>query len=697
MASQMLHFAPQAISGIRVKLWGDFAIEDAGSRSDRRPRGRKARALLAYLALHPGRQIRRDRLMALLWGDRPDEQARGSLRQALFELREFSHGDQPLLDVGRESVAISSDVLHTDIDGMKALAVAKDFDGLLAALPEPDETLLTNLDGVDRGFDDWLRIERIRQQEELVALIDDAAIGAAASGKTRSGRQLHRRLIEFAGEVPYLPATPTVSPAPPAGHPPAAAPSSGGWAGRKAVLAGLLVVTAAGAAVYAPLSMPRSTAGAADLRQEAYGLYASAKGMVRKRNSELKPAIEMLHRAVAIDPEFAPAWAELAIATGIDADAEKRLEAERYARRALAIDPNLAEAHAALGMIGEFRGPEAIRHLQRAAELDPHDAQIQFWLSNHYAVELQYGKRLAALRRAVAIDPYWPRAVNEAALAAWNMGYHDEALRYVRNLTRLDPAVALDCDYRIDLESGAYASIVRKIAEARQRQDFPAKADIKLGTVLLILGKTGPARLLLRQPPYQWAVASGDTISPTAFQQLEAGSREDWLSSTHYLSVAVQRLLADGRAAEIVALLDGGRGNLAMLSRPGADPSIIIELAPDVATALARVGREADAQAMIARADTLVKKASSQGPVPVQFLVAAARLRAVQGRNAEALSLLRAASERGWIYDPLIARPDIGDIYAFRQLRRSPAFEAIRNAQLDHIERERIAAGTVQI
>src|SRR5438477_159129 len=48
---------------------------------------RKSQALLAYLALPPGRAHPRDELAALLWGGIRDESARLSLRQALFGIR----------------------------------------------------------------------------------------------------------------------------------------------------------------------------------------------------------------------------------------------------------------------------------------------------------------------------------------------------------------------------------------------------------------------------------------------------------------------------------------------------------------------------------------------------------------------------------------------------------------------------------
>ena len=44
---------------------------------------RKVKTLLAYLVLHTGQSLSRDRLAALLWEDSDDTRARHSLRQAL--------------------------------------------------------------------------------------------------------------------------------------------------------------------------------------------------------------------------------------------------------------------------------------------------------------------------------------------------------------------------------------------------------------------------------------------------------------------------------------------------------------------------------------------------------------------------------------------------------------------------------------
>src|SRR5919197_3641319 len=50
------------------------------------PRGKKARAILGYLALAHGERVPRARLAAMLWDRVPEGQARSSFRQALREL-----------------------------------------------------------------------------------------------------------------------------------------------------------------------------------------------------------------------------------------------------------------------------------------------------------------------------------------------------------------------------------------------------------------------------------------------------------------------------------------------------------------------------------------------------------------------------------------------------------------------------------
>jgi len=70
---------------LRVHLLGDLRLDD-GRAPVALPKGRPPRALLAWLALHPGRHAR-GRVAAALWPDVLDESARASLRTALSALR----------------------------------------------------------------------------------------------------------------------------------------------------------------------------------------------------------------------------------------------------------------------------------------------------------------------------------------------------------------------------------------------------------------------------------------------------------------------------------------------------------------------------------------------------------------------------------------------------------------------------------
>src|SRR5262245_51283691 len=80
---------------LKLRLLGGFELESLQN-PDAAPAGRKVRALLACLALPPGASWPREKLMALLWSDRAEEQARASLRQALTELRQVLGEPSPL-------------------------------------------------------------------------------------------------------------------------------------------------------------------------------------------------------------------------------------------------------------------------------------------------------------------------------------------------------------------------------------------------------------------------------------------------------------------------------------------------------------------------------------------------------------------------------------------------------------------------
>ena len=88
---------------------------------------RKDRQLLAYLAVHHGQLLPRERLANLLWADRADAQARDSLRQSLAALRKAfrSVGLDPVkgdrVNVGLSCPDLSVDVMQFADGGAQQL------------------------------------------------------------------------------------------------------------------------------------------------------------------------------------------------------------------------------------------------------------------------------------------------------------------------------------------------------------------------------------------------------------------------------------------------------------------------------------------------------------------------------------------------------------------------------------------------
>jgi TolB-like protein/Tfp pilus assembly protein PilF len=180
---------------LQVRMLGGFEARlDAGA--ELALKGRKAQALLACLALSPGLARARDSLTGLLWSERADEQARGSLRQALAELRRALDGAEPApLDAGRESVTLVRQAVDSDVADLERLAAAGDPDSLARAVALYRGELLEGFGAVDPAFEDWLAGERARldalAQEVMGRLLDHLT----AAGETERAIDLARRLL----------------------------------------------------------------------------------------------------------------------------------------------------------------------------------------------------------------------------------------------------------------------------------------------------------------------------------------------------------------------------------------------------------------------------------------------------------------------------------------------------------------------
>jgi len=159
---------------LRVRVVGGLALTVDGE-ALQPPAGRPARALLGWLATHPGRHAR-GRVAAALWPDFSDESARANLRTALSALRDTlgTVAEAGLL-ADRQVVGLADPPeVVVDLNEFDALLQAGRALEALAALGEGE--VLSDLDF------DWVFRERDRVRELVSHAMAGLAADAASGG-----------------------------------------------------------------------------------------------------------------------------------------------------------------------------------------------------------------------------------------------------------------------------------------------------------------------------------------------------------------------------------------------------------------------------------------------------------------------------------------------------------------------------------
>src|ERR1700722_18836295 len=111
------------LSHVTLRLLGTFAIEaNVGRPLPISVHSKKARALLAYVAMKPDYRAKREELATLLWGDNPDAVARHSLRQCLISLRQDLGLASGILVVDREEIGLGTQLVAVDARQFTSLA-----------------------------------------------------------------------------------------------------------------------------------------------------------------------------------------------------------------------------------------------------------------------------------------------------------------------------------------------------------------------------------------------------------------------------------------------------------------------------------------------------------------------------------------------------------------------------------------------
>ncbi len=181
---------------------------------------------------------------------------------------------------------------------------------------------------------------------------------------------------------------------------------------------------------------------------DAYTAYLQGRYFVTRFTEEnLNRALGYFHQALALDGDYAPAWAALADlyfhlagTFGSVPLAAGMTDARRAAERALELDEGSAAAHAVLGRVRmsfDWDWSAAEASLGRALELEPHNAAVLLDASILALTIGDVDQALALNRRAIELDPLNPLAHQRLVRPAGLAGLPDEAT------AALDRALAL--------------------------------------------------------------------------------------------------------------------------------------------------------------------------------------------------------------------------------------------------------------
>ncbi|MGE5344452.1 MAG: protein kinase domain-containing protein [Acidithiobacillales bacterium] len=334
---------------------------------------------------------------------------------------------------------------------------------------------------------------------------------------------------------------------------------------------------------------------------EAYE--ALTKGVVNLRAESpdaLDRAIALFERAVAFDPGYSRAWAELGSAYDLKASYLSVPELSERAiaafRKALDRDPHLVRARRELGgtLIDVGRLEEGIAEIRRALELDPTDAGANHSLGRAYFVGLaRFSEAAAQFERALELNPRYgwaalqlahcaallrdfPRAERAARLAielqeaflsgregavivgghtrfgqiAALQGRHEEALR------QFDRELAFLQHYGHALKERHFVEIEERIGSSRLRLGQREAAQEALKTALDAFGRR--LRMGADDPftRYYAACASallGQTEEAIAHLAKAAASRPAFTAARAAIEPDLESLQGDARFRELIA------------------------------------------------------------------------------------------------------------------------------------------------
>jgi DNA-binding winged helix-turn-helix (wHTH) protein/tetratricopeptide (TPR) repeat protein len=416
----------------------------------------------------------------------------------------------------------------------------------------------------------------------------------------------------------------------------------------------------------------------------AVQFHDTAVRMFRERSRPgYAEAERLLRHAVALDPKSAPSWARLSMtvyapwwwATEKDPGARARLRSEAigYARRSLALDPNLAEAHQAMGFV--LWDAQGQRHLERAALLDPNDAEIRQQLADLLEQRLELRRALAEARRGLELEPTSARGMATAAGLLGRLGYHAEADAVIERMERIThrSGDARRARFLLKVSQGRLADAAAQCSRSLKLGDedawWPQACLIQIADALD--DRELVADMLRTQPRLAEIIPFHD---PGHAVRLGRNRPNDWWADV-FVGALARQLVASGNDDLLLSLYDDRYETADQLWNEQRDRADMV--APSLILALKRKGRTDEAAQIRARWIADIEKMRAEGDTYFRVPVWSAQLASLDGDPVRAARWLDTAVDAGWKgygQEVLAFRPDRDPIFGL--VAKSPEMRA---------------------
>jgi TolB-like protein len=429
---------------------------------------------------------------------------------------------------------------------------------------------------------------------------------------------------------------------------------------------------------------------------EAYELYLLAKQRMYERSElTIESAADLLDKAIAIDPGYAPAYAQRGIAAlllsvtsyGKTPQKQSRSQARLYLDKALELDGNLAEAWAGLGLY--FGGPpqeseEAISALEKALAINPNLNNAANWLVLQYWATNRGAESKLLLEHVTARDPLYKPAFGNRIFQLYNMGRAGEARTYIDKIEPFildEPQITMARAW-VDFSEGKVATGLKGMQTVLKKQpnDRVFKVGVNQGYY----------------QTHQFEKVFDDQFSGFYIQALFNLDRNEEaliVAMKHAADGIVQPLFAFLNASDqsdsLISYFEGRWPDIAAFQQ--SIPASIFgyrEMA-DIAFAYRRAGNQVRFDEAMQQLEIASQKTLSDGIRSNELLMLLASQNAMSGKQDEALTFLAEAIDRGFITSYKISK----EFPFFKELDGNAEYEAIQLRMREHLDLERNTLG----